>query len=52
MLVLLGCDLTGFTVDSLMVESKIMLLDLMYEVVDDARNVVCRRGHKREAGRT
>jgi hypothetical protein len=55
LLVLLGCDLTGFTADSLvkcMIESKRMLWDLMYEVVDDDLNVVCCRDHKREAGRT
>ena len=52
--VLLGCDLTGFTdFDSLvrcMVESKQMLWALMYEVVDDERNEVCRRDHRREGG--
>jgi hypothetical protein len=28
-----------------------MLWDVMYEVVDDDRNIVCRRDHRREAGR-
>ena len=54
LLVLLGCDLTNFSVDSLVecvVMAKGMLWDVMYEVVDDDCNIVCRRDHRREAGR-